>query len=36
MKLNEFDPVIYPYKLWVIVDKSPKNIPSYFFGQRGE
>lgn len=35
MKIHEFDPVIYPYKLWVIVDKSPKNIPSYFWDNEG-
>lgn len=35
MRIHEFDPVIYPYKLWVIVDKSPKDIPSYFLDNEG-
>lgn len=30
MKIHEFDPVIYPYKLWVIIDKSMKEIPDLF------
>ena len=28
--LSEFDPVIYPYKLWVIVNKSPDIIADIF------
>lgn len=35
MKVHEFDPVIYPYKLWIIVDKSPKNIPNHFLDNEG-
>ncbi|MBK5722568.1 hypothetical protein JGH11_16970 [Dysgonomonas sp. Marseille-P4677] len=29
-KIHEFDPVIYPYKLWVIIDKSPTIIADRF------
>lgn len=28
--IYEFDPVIYPYKLWVIVDKTPNIIADNF------
>jgi hypothetical protein len=30
MEIHEFDPVIYPYKLWVIVDKKPTDIADKF------
>ena len=30
MKIHEFDPVIYPYKLWIIVDKNRSNIADNF------
>jgi hypothetical protein len=30
MEICEFNPVIYPYRLWVIVDKSPDCIPNEF------
>jgi len=30
MKIHEFDPVIYPYKVWVIVEKLPTHIADYF------
>ena len=32
MKIHEFDPVIYPFKIWIVVDKSPIDIPKYFLG----
>ena len=30
MEIHEFDPVIYPYKLWVIIDKKPTDIADKF------
>ena len=30
MKVFEFDPVIYPYKLWVCLDKEPNKIEDLF------
>jgi hypothetical protein len=30
--IHEFDPVIYPYKLWVVVAKSPIDIAERFNG----
>ena len=30
MKIHEFDPVIYPYKVWIIVDKNPSVIAENF------
>ena len=30
MKVFEFDPVIYPYKLWVCLDNHPKKLESLF------
>jgi len=30
MKVHEFDPVIYPYMLWVVVDKTPNELPDMF------
>lgn len=33
MKIHEFDPVIYPYKVWVVIDKSMKEIPDMFIDQ---
>ena len=30
MEIHEFDPVIYPYKLWVVVDKKPTGISDVF------
>ena len=32
MKIHEFDPVIYPFKIWIVVDKSPIDIPKYLLG----
>lgn len=36
VKVHEFDPVIYPYKLWVIVDKTPEVIPTIFTEYSGD
>lgn len=30
MEIHEFDPIIYPYKLWVIIDKKPTGISDVF------
>lgn len=30
MKVHEFDPTIYPYKLWVIIDKNPDGLADLF------
>ena len=30
MEIHEFDPVIYPYKLWVIIGKKPTSIANKF------
>ncbi|MFA5849932.1 MAG: hypothetical protein WC833_08610 [Bacteroidales bacterium] len=30
MEIHEFDPVIYPYKLWIIIDKKPTLISDKF------
>ncbi len=30
MEIHEFDPVIYPYKLWVIINKNPTYIANKF------
>lgn len=30
MVIHQFDPVIYPYKVWVIIDKKPNRIPEKF------
>jgi hypothetical protein len=29
-EIHEFDPVIYPYRLWIIVDKKPNTISDIF------
>ena len=29
-RIHEFDPVIYPYKLWIVIDKQPTIISEYF------
>lgn len=26
MKIHEFNPVIYPYKVWIVIDKNPAGI----------
>lgn len=28
--MHEFDPVIYPYRLWVIIDKNPNVMVEHF------
>lgn len=28
--IHEFDPVIYPYRLWVIIDKNPNVMVEHF------
>jgi hypothetical protein len=30
MLINEFDPIIYPFKLWIIVSNNPKVIEEKF------
>lgn len=30
MEIHEFNPVIYPYKLWIIIDKNPNGIAKKF------
>lgn len=30
MEIHEFNPIIYPYRLWIVVDKSPKAISDKF------
>ena len=30
MEIHEFDPVIYPYKLWIIISKKPTYIANKF------
>lgn len=32
MKVYEFNPVIYPFKLWIVVEKTPEGIPEHFLG----
>lgn len=29
-RIHEFDPVIYPYKLWIVIDKQPTIISEAF------
>lgn len=36
MKIHEFDPVIYPYKLWIVVDKVPNIIADKFNDYKGD
>lgn len=36
MILNEFNPAIYPYKLWVMVSNASVEIPKLFFGYDGK
>ena len=36
MKVFEFDPVIYPYKLWVCLDKEPNKIADLFDEYHGK
>lgn len=31
-KIYEFDPVIYPYKFWIVIDKTPNIISEKFNG----
>jgi hypothetical protein len=35
MILKEFDPVIYPYKVWVVIDKEPCCLSEYFSEYNG-
>lgn len=30
VKIHEFDPVIYPYRIWIIIDKIPNIIAEHF------
>ena len=34
--IYEFDPVIYPFKLWVVVNKSPNHIADIFKEYNGK
>lgn len=34
-QIYEFDPVIYPYKLWIYIDESPKIISEHFNDSEG-
>lgn len=34
--IKEFDPVIYPYKFWVIIHEDPKIIADYYETHNGE
>ena len=33
--IHEFDPVIYPYKIWVVVDRKPSSISEMFYEYDG-
>ena len=33
--IHEFDPVIYPYKIWVVIDKKPGSISEMFYEYDG-
>ncbi len=35
-KIYNFDPVIYPYKLWVIITNDIKNVQKYFLNYNKE
>lgn len=36
MQIREFNPVIYPYKLWVVIGGAPSDIPDSFLGYDGK
>lgn len=36
VQIHEFDPVIYPYRVWIIVNKTPEVIAEHFNEYRGE
>lgn len=36
MNIQEFDPVIYPYKIWIAIDESPADIQNLFNGYDGK
>jgi hypothetical protein len=36
MEIHEFDPIIYPYKLWIIIDKKPTEIANKFNEYNGK
>lgn len=36
MQICEFNPVIYPYKLWVVIGGAPSEIPDSFLGYDGK
>lgn len=36
MEIHEFNPTIYPFLFWVIIDKTPKGIPNKFNGYDGK
>lgn len=36
VKIHQFDPVIYPYKIWVVVNSTPNIIAEQFLEYKGE
>lgn len=36
MILKMFDPVIYPYKIWIVVNKTPECLSEYFYEYSGK
>ena len=36
VKIHEFDPVIYPFRIWIIIDKTPDIIADNFKEYEGE
>lgn len=35
MNIHEFDPVIYPYKLWIIISKNYSCVAEHFYNDDG-
>lgn len=36
MILEMFDPVIYPYKIWIVINKTPECLSEYFYEYSGK
>ena len=36
MNIYKFNPVIYPYMLWIAIDKSPSELPTYLHEYSGK
>lgn len=36
MEIHEFNPVIYPYMLWIVIDKKPDDVQKHFIQYNGE